>query len=79
MKLPVVSGKEVVKALVKNGFSIARQKGSHVHLIKTTKEKQLRVTVPIHGNRDLNPFVLRSITRQSGYNPEEFTKILKNK
>lgn len=29
-KLPRLSGKEVIKALSKIGFSVARQKGSHV-------------------------------------------------
>ncbi len=76
MKLPVVSGKEVVKALQKTGFSVARQKGSHVHLIKREEGKILHVTVPVHGNKDLNSFVLRSIIRQSGFTPEEFAKLL---
>lgn len=76
MKLPVVSGKEVVKALTKAGFEVQRQKGSHVHLFKKTGGKILRVTVPVHGNKDLNPFVLRSIIRQAGYTPEEFAKLL---
>ena len=29
-KLPVVSGKDLIKALKKNGFQVVRQKGSHV-------------------------------------------------
>ena len=76
MKLPVVSGKEVLNALAKEGFTIKRQKGSHVHLVKEVEGRVLHVTVPIHGNRDLNPFVLRSIIRQSGYSVEDFTKLL---
>jgi len=66
--------KEVVKILLKNGFVIKRQKGSHVHLIKIQGEKTFHVTVPVRGNRDLNPFVLRSIIRQTGHTPEEFIK-----
>lgn len=75
MKLPIVSGKEVVKALIKEGFSIRRQKGSHVHLVKETAEKTFHVTVPVHANQDLNQFVLRSIARQAGYAPEEFSRL----
>lgn len=67
----VVSGKEVVK----NGFTVKGQKGSHVHLVKSGGPKILHVTVPVHGNKDLNPFVLRSIARQAGYNFEEFAKL----
>ena len=75
MKLPVVSGKEVLNVLLKNGFVVKRQKGSHVHLIRSTPEKMLHVTVPIHGNKELNAFVFRSIARQAGYAPMEFTKL----
>lgn len=75
MILKTVSGKEVVKALLKNGFEVKRQKGSHVHLMKSVGGQVLHVTVPIHGNRDLTPFVLRSIIRQSGYTPETFAEL----
>ena len=37
-KLPVLSGKKVVKALSKAGFKPSRRKGSHVILTKETKE-----------------------------------------
>lgn len=76
MRLPVISGKEVLKVLAKNGFEIIRQKGSHAHLAKSARGRTLRVTVPVHGNEDLNPFVLRSIMRQAGYSPEEFAELL---
>ncbi len=49
-----------------------RSKGSHIHLIKPSEGKALHVTVPVHANEDLNPFVLRSIIRQAGYSAEEF-------
>lgn len=75
MRLPVVSGKEVIKVLLKNGFSIKRQKGSHVHLVKRDVNPSLHVTVPVHGNKDLNPVVLRSIARQAGCTTEEFVKL----
>ena len=74
MKPQVVSGKEAVKILLRRGFEIKRQKGSHVHLDKTVGGKTFHVTVPVYGNQDLNPFVLRSIIRQSGLNPEDFSK-----
>ncbi|MCR6624168.1 MAG: type II toxin-antitoxin system HicA family toxin [archaeon YNP-LCB-024-027] len=35
-KLPVVSGREVIKYLTKKGFVISRQKGSHV-VVKVLK------------------------------------------
>ncbi|MBI5228603.1 type II toxin-antitoxin system HicA family toxin [Candidatus Micrarchaeota archaeon] len=77
MKLPVVSGKEVVAVLLKNGFEVKRQKGSHVHLINTVGEQSFHVTVPVHSNKDLNPFVFRSIARQAGFTPEEFSELFR--
>jgi predicted RNA binding protein YcfA (HicA-like mRNA interferase family) len=74
MKQPVVSGRETIRILLKAGFSVVRQRGSHVHLVKEGS-KRLHVTVPVHGNKDLNPFVFRSIARQAGYTPEEFAKL----
>jgi len=70
------SGKEIVKALQKNGFFVCRQKGSHVHLVKKGDGRELHVTVPVHANKDLNPFVMRSIARQAGYKMEEFEELL---
>jgi predicted RNA binding protein YcfA (HicA-like mRNA interferase family) len=46
MKLPVLSGDEVIKSLRKAGFEITRQKGSHVSLHKKTPEGILLVVVP---------------------------------
>ncbi|MBU1120250.1 MAG: hypothetical protein ABIE23_05950 [archaeon] len=39
MRLPVVSGKEMLKFLQSKGFSVARQKGSHTSLYRKTFEK----------------------------------------
>ncbi|MBI1973900.1 type II toxin-antitoxin system HicA family toxin, partial [Candidatus Micrarchaeota archaeon] len=44
MKLPVVSGKEVVKALQRDGFTIIRTSGSHTHMVKTKNSTILHVT-----------------------------------
>ncbi len=76
MSIPVMSGKEALNILLKLGFQIARQSGSHVQLVKNLADKSLRVSVPIHGNRDLPTFVTRSIIRQAGYTVQEFLKIL---
>ncbi len=61
MKLPRdLSGSAVVKALERHGFTIARQSGSHVRLVKAGK----RVTVPLH--RSLAVGTLQSILHQAG-------------
>jgi predicted RNA binding protein YcfA (HicA-like mRNA interferase family) len=61
VKLPRdLSGSAVVKALERRGFTVARQSGSHVRLVKAGK----RVTVPLH--RSLAVGTLQSILNQAG-------------
>ncbi len=74
-----IDGKEMVKALQKAGFELCRQRGSHVHLEKKGADKTLHVTVPIHGNEELNPFVLHSIARQAGYSYADFVRLISNR
>lgn len=45
MKLPVISGRKLVKLLLKNGYSVKNQKGSHIHLQHPSKRP---ITVPNH-------------------------------
>ncbi|MDP3639858.1 MAG: type II toxin-antitoxin system HicA family toxin [Nanoarchaeota archaeon] len=72
MRLPTLSGKEIIALLEKQGFVVKRQKGSHVTLYKKTPERGLYVTVPLHGNKELVPSTLLSIIRQAGMTKEEF-------
>ena len=71
MKLPKVSGEKVIKALVKAGWSVERQRGSHVVLYK---ESTGILVVPLH--RELDRGTLRAIIKQSGMSKDEFLKLL---
>jgi predicted RNA binding protein YcfA (HicA-like mRNA interferase family) len=68
-RLPVLKPREVIRALEKMGFVEVRQRGSH---------KQFRhpdgrgTTVPIHGNRDISPFLLKQIIKDIHITAEEF-------
>jgi len=44
LKLPLLSWREVVKVLVKAGFRVVRQKGSHLILVKN----EYVVPIPKH-------------------------------
>ena len=74
MKLPNLSGKEVIKALSKEGFVAVRQKGSHVILINENLEKKKVVVVPMHSEIDKG--TLLEIIRQSGLSREKFLDLL---
>ncbi|HHT9117632.1 MAG TPA: type II toxin-antitoxin system HicA family toxin [Candidatus Hypogeohydataceae bacterium YC38] len=73
-KLPVLSGKEVIKLLKRVGFSPTRQRGSHVILVKHDPHKGKRaVVVPDH--KEVDKGTLLEIIRQAGLTREEFLKL----
>jgi len=74
MKLPSVSGDDVIKALKKAGFEVVRQRGSHVSLHKKTPEGVLLTVVP--RKPEIKRGTLLSILRQAGISREEFLKLL---
>lgn len=74
-KLPVVSGKEAMRALRKAGFVVDHQEGSHYTMLHP--ETGRRATVTVHGGRDLKPGTLRVIIWQAGLTVDEFRRLLR--
>ncbi|MFA5946173.1 MAG: type II toxin-antitoxin system HicA family toxin [Patescibacteria group bacterium] len=74
-KLPSLKPKKVLQALLRAGFVIHHQKGSHVQLRHSSKSA-LRVTIPFHTKFDLPGDVVASIMVQAGLSREEFIKLL---
>ncbi len=74
MRLPEVSGNEVIKALCKAGFRVVRQRGSHVRLEKRTEDRMIKLTVPLH--RSLKKGTLRRIIEEAGLTVQEFNELL---
>ena len=75
MKLPRLSGSEVVKILCKQGFEIKRQKGSHIILVKESETGKLGVVVPNH--KEIDKGTLLEIIRQSGFKRDDFMRLIK--
>lgn len=73
-RLPRVTASQVIKALEKKGFSVARQSGSH-KIYKNAEGK--RVTVSYHAGKILHPKVLRNILNDTDWTVEEFQELLK--
>jgi len=46
--LPVVSGKDLVKAFSRLGYALVRQRGSHAQLKCTTPAGEHTITIPMH-------------------------------
>ena len=65
-RLPVVSGRQTVKALGKLGFAEVSQRGSH---LKLRNESGRTVIVPLHD--ELARGTLRSILRQADITIDE--------
>lgn len=59
-----MNGYEVIKILKQHGWEVLRVNGSHCRLGKGA----LRITVPVHGNRDLGRGLIATIEKQSGVN-----------
>jgi len=72
--LPVVSGRDVVKALGKVGYGQDRQTGSHI-ILRHEMSPYRRVTVPDHS--EIAKGALRAIIRETGLSVSEFLDLLK--
>ena len=71
--VPVVSGRDAVRAFQKLGWEFARQRGSHIVLVKTGSIVSL--SVPDH--KELAPGTLRKLIRLSGLSVEQFAAFLR--
>jgi len=68
-KLPVLSGEELIKLLIKAGFRRVRQKGSHVSLQKG----EFKTVVPLHD--ELARGTLLGILKQCGLSREDLVEL----
>jgi len=73
MRLPRISGKQAVEALLRAGFTVHRIRGSH-YILKHSQTGR-RVTIP-YQRRELALKTLHSILKQMGISPDEFSKLL---
>jgi predicted RNA binding protein YcfA (HicA-like mRNA interferase family) len=73
-KLPVISGKEAIKAFQKNGWRVASVEGSHVTLKKDGMACNL--TIPVHGNKDVKRGLLRKLISKAVLTTDEFIELL---
>lgn len=61
-KLPRLSGKALLRIILKRGFVIDRQSGSHI-IVEHGTRKELTTTIPVHTNEDLPIGTLKKIMR----------------
>ena len=66
--LPVLSGREVVRVFEALGWQVARQRGSHIVMVK--EEEMATLSIPDH--REVAKGTLRSLIRTAGLTVAEF-------
>lgn len=75
-EIPQISGKQLIKALQKISFQIARQKGSHIRLVRVHKGQKQLVTIPDHKVIKKGT-LLNGILKPIALSVEELKKLLK--
>jgi predicted RNA binding protein YcfA (HicA-like mRNA interferase family) len=69
--LKLCSGADAVQKFKRSGWTVVRQKGSHVMMTKSAY--QWTLSIPLHG--ELGPGLLRKLINQAGLTVEEFNKL----
>ncbi len=67
---------KLIKVLEEEGFRVVRQKGSHVIMMDS---KRNRIVIPMHPGKDIKPGLTRAILKEAGLSREAFQKRLKKK
>ena len=71
-KLPLVTGVEMARLLVRLGFTQLRQKGSHAYF----RHPDGRATVvPLHKGETIGRGLLRAILREIDLSPRDYEKL----
>ena len=69
-QLPVMSGREVTRVFERLGWQVARQRGSHIIMVKAGEN----VTLSVPDHKELAKGTLRSLIRSAGLTVEQFCK-----
>jgi len=69
--LPSLSGREVVRAFERDGWTVARQRGSHIIMTKTGE----MATLSVPERKEVARGTLRSLIRASGMTVDAFLEL----
>ena len=73
--LPIVSGKTLLKSLLKNGYLLTHRKGSHCFV--ESADGTLGTVIPVHSNEDLGKGILKSILNDLNLSVSDLIALLK--
>ncbi|MCP4654889.1 MAG: addiction module toxin, HicA family [bacterium] len=73
-KVPSLNYQKVVHALVRDGWVVVRQRGSHIRMQKQTPAELLRLVIPAH--RPIKRSTLSHIIKQARLSVDELLSLL---
>ena len=74
MKVPSLPYGRIIRALQRDGWTVVRQRGSHIRLQKRIDDELLKITVPAH--RPVKRSTLAHILRQARLDIDQFLELL---
>jgi len=74
VKVPSLSYQRIIRALQRDGWTVVRQRGSHIRLQKRIGDELLKVTVPAH--RPVKRSTLSHVLKQARLEVDEFLDLL---
>lgn len=72
--IPILTPKQLLGVLLKAGFRVIRQKGSHILLKHPITQRS--TTIAMHG-KDFSRKMISKILKQSGVSVQEFLRLFK--
>ena len=73
-KVPSLPYTKIIRALQRDGWTVVRQRGSHIRLQKRMGDEVLKLTVPAH--RPVKRSTLSHILKQARLDVGEFLELL---
>ncbi len=73
-KVPSLSYAEIIRALQRDGWTVVRQRGSHIRLHKRMGDELLKITFPAH--RPVKRSTLAHILKQARLDIDRFLELV---
>jgi len=73
-KVPSLPYTQIVKAFQRDGWTVVRQKGSHIRLQKRIDDELLKITIPAH--RPVKRSTLAHILKQARMDVDRFLQLV---
>lgn len=73
-KVPSLPYTKIIRALQRDGWTIVRQRGSHIRLQKRIGDEVLKLTVPAH--RPVKRSTLARVLKQARIDVDRFLELL---